>query len=562
MIFKDRNKASFFLKTMVALCLLGALTNVTCAQEKDEKRDMAFAKRAFQDGLYDLAEIKLARFIEDFPQSTQLYEVRWLLGQSYFFQEKYKQAVAQFSNQDSVPEDMLDQFIFWEAETMFHMEKLDSSAQRFNELMQNYPDSELVNKSILGLSKISIQQGKNQRALTLLKSLEKSDDRTARDLALLQKTRILVALEKWAEVRPILMQLSKSSVKAPALFEIKLWEGEVAMINEEYNQALTAFERITSDKRASPRHLVAQAWFNQGTVAEKVEQWEQASEAYEKCYSISKSPRLIKAAVLKYLEIEAQSGDLSSATLKVKEFVRNEAITPGSAWLAIARYHMQASNYSAAISELDHFITTFSDSPDVWLARLLLSEALLTDENDATALSELQLILENKQDENAASQARLTLANYWFEKNDFSQASQLYSEGGKMISDPKISEECFYRYLICLEHQYKINEFKKAAQTFTKKFPESNRFASIQLKEGHLLLQTGKVKEAREIFNAIIEKSTSLDKVAEATYSLGRSYLNSANYDKAAESLNQLIEDHPSFSKKAEVLYWKVFAEK
>ena len=45
----------------------------------EEKSALDYAKRAFQDKLYDVAAEKLEQFLRAYPQSASLNEVSWLL---------------------------------------------------------------------------------------------------------------------------------------------------------------------------------------------------------------------------------------------------------------------------------------------------------------------------------------------------------------------------------------------------------------------------------------------------------------------------------------------------
>ncbi|MEM9445263.1 MAG: tetratricopeptide repeat protein [Verrucomicrobiota bacterium] len=526
-----------------------------------ETRDLSFAKRSFQDGLHDLAALKLNNFIKAYPNSSQLHEAYWLLGQAYYFQDNFENALTEFSRTKNIPEDWHPRFIYWQAETYGQLKQWKKAIALFQEIIDEFAQTEWSSKSSIGLSKAHFAIGNHERAINCLKPLLESERDGVKQLAMLQEARILLAQEKWTQARPLIVSLTQAKLRPPLLFEVKLWEGEVAIINEEYSEALEAFKRITSDQRATPRRLVAQAWFNQGKVHEILEQWPKSASAYEQCFILSRSANTTESAVLKYLEIESKNGNLATAALKVKEFVRKQEIPPIFAWLAIARYHLNDKDYNLAISELDNFISSYHNHPARWNGYLLLAEALQLNNNIPKSLEVLDKIAEQNESPQLKLKAQLKMAGLKFDQNDFANASKFYQIIAKETSSLQLSETCDFRNLICLARTRKIDEFENEATIFQKKYTESEYLESIQLEHASLLEQNDQIKEARNIYFELIAKSASLPKVAEAKYALGKSYYKSSENKKAYETLEGLIEDHPSFPQREEAIYWKIFTE-
>ncbi len=50
----------------------------------DEQSEYLFSKKAFKDGISDVAVRKLYAFLDDYPQSQNAEEVRLMLGEAFF----------------------------------------------------------------------------------------------------------------------------------------------------------------------------------------------------------------------------------------------------------------------------------------------------------------------------------------------------------------------------------------------------------------------------------------------------------------------------------------------
>src|SRR5438552_3824545 len=70
--------------------------------ESQQDELYATALRAFDDGFYDVAIRYLEQFLQDFPSNPKLSQVKFLLGQCYFFKNRYSEALNLFNSLDGI----------------------------------------------------------------------------------------------------------------------------------------------------------------------------------------------------------------------------------------------------------------------------------------------------------------------------------------------------------------------------------------------------------------------------------------------------------------------------
>ncbi len=117
--------------------LLPASLPVSFAQEeakdiKDikEEESLFVAKKAFDDGFYDVSLGLLLRFQNNYPDSDKLPEVNLLIGRCYFHQNRFLDALAKFEELLNQPKatSIKDAVLYWIAEVHFKGNVYDKAA--------------------------------------------------------------------------------------------------------------------------------------------------------------------------------------------------------------------------------------------------------------------------------------------------------------------------------------------------------------------------------------------------------------------------------------------------
>jgi len=229
-----------------------------------ERRNFAFAKRAFQDSLFDVAKIKLEKFLEKYPESDLETEARWLLGQSQFFLGEFEPALQQFQRppegDDKPGSSFLPGFLYWEAQCLAAMERLSEAESVFQKFLKEFPQHELRAQVQIGLSKVLFRKEQPEEALrTLDPLLEQQNVTQDAQMARLQKARIEIGTEKFDEALTTLQELSgkgEKGLEGELIYEAALLQGKILSQKERWDEALQSFQKITADSLARPRHRI------------------------------------------------------------------------------------------------------------------------------------------------------------------------------------------------------------------------------------------------------------------------------------------------------------------
>ena len=72
------------------------LTTFGFTQDSKEEESLFISEKAFEDGFYDVALGLFERFLKNYPDSKKIAQVNLLIGQSYFHQNKFLEALAKF----------------------------------------------------------------------------------------------------------------------------------------------------------------------------------------------------------------------------------------------------------------------------------------------------------------------------------------------------------------------------------------------------------------------------------------------------------------------------------
>ncbi len=133
---------------------------------------------AFQDGFYDIAEKQFSLFIRNFPGHGKIDEVFYLLGKTFLFQGKWKEAKAAFSRilLDNRNFESMDYALFWMAQVEMNLGNLEPSRKYLLSLLKNYPKFEWIDHACYLLGCVDLEaarwklaEGSFKRVVTLSK---------------------------------------------------------------------------------------------------------------------------------------------------------------------------------------------------------------------------------------------------------------------------------------------------------------------------------------------------------------------------------------------------------
>ena len=108
-----------------------------------ETEILFMAKKAYEDGFYEVSLGMLERFQKEFPGSTKAMEARLLTGECYFYQGRYLEALNIIEGLLNEPgsKDFRDAVYFWIGEVHFKGNNYEKAAAFYESVIKDFPQS-------------------------------------------------------------------------------------------------------------------------------------------------------------------------------------------------------------------------------------------------------------------------------------------------------------------------------------------------------------------------------------------------------------------------------------
>ena len=131
-------RIKFFLLVFFTTYYLLPTTYYLFAQEQSKEEESLFvAKKAFEDGFYDVALGLFERFLKNYPNSSKISEVNLLIGQCYYRQNRFLDALAKFEELQgqAVSQSVKDAVLYWIAEVHFKGNNFTKASQYYKAII-------------------------------------------------------------------------------------------------------------------------------------------------------------------------------------------------------------------------------------------------------------------------------------------------------------------------------------------------------------------------------------------------------------------------------------------
>ncbi|MDR1304438.1 MAG: tetratricopeptide repeat protein [Verrucomicrobiales bacterium] len=544
--------------------LLGIFSQAANAKPgKEETRALTFAKKAFQDGIYDAAALNLGKFLKDFPDSELEAEARIFLAQCRLFQGQSGQALTLLAQLPATtPEQLKPEFIFWQAEANFSLKNWAAAATLYRQVLQHYPAFQHRTKARLNLSAALLQTEGENAALTALEPLLDNRNNPAdQQQALLQKVRIFIGNNQLDEAARIVDRMARGQVDRKTQYQLWYWIAELARLADQPAKAIENYRKITGDPRAQAAGLMAKSWLGLGQVYQEQKQWPAASEAFLQAYVTTSDPEVMQVAVTAYLDAQLQNNTLTQGTLNIRQAARDHGAAGRSGLYAIGLFYYHTANYDAAITELDGLGAGQPGNEWTWPAQMLVAECFLKKNDPAAAAKVLRKIRAQTANPPLALDAAYRLAELQAQAGDYAEAGQQFLAVARQSANAAQVEGAYFQALMLLSRTGQTAEFAALQTEFTGKFPASPRLADIAMEQARILEQAGQIVGAQKIYQTLIQGKDHPEVAAEALFRLAQTQYQSGATDEALKNLAALEATFPQYRDLAGAIYLRLLIQ-
>jgi TolA-binding protein len=568
---EDRSQRTEVRGVILLLSIFCLLSSVIChpylsAQQQNpskEEETLFVAKKAFEDGFYEVSLGLLERFLKNYPDSPKIPEVNLLIGQCYFHQNRFLDALKQFEGLLSEPaaKNIKDAVLYWIAEVHFKGNNFDKAATYYKMIIDEFPKSAYVSSAYYSLGWCLFQESKFAQAFEYFKAVEEkySKEPQARD-ASFKIVECLYNLKDYTGLKERLKTYLKVYSKdAARLSYLYFYLAEADYYLNNFSEAIDEYSLVlknSHDDKIQALSKLGQAWSYL-----KLKRYEDAQNAFFQIKLDDLEKRSLDVLLLGKAILMAETNRVNEAKNIYVELL-NKTLDPlvlVQAYLGQADALYNLTEYEEAIKvykeALDKFkpesalaqrtesITNESVIPQEIIDKLHygLSWAFLKQGEFKEAIKEFQKIVKSSGDNIVKVSALCQIGDTYQDSADYTKAQETYDAILKDYPDSFYSDYVQYQLGITL---LKLSNYDGAIMSFLalkRNFPQSKLLDDASYALGLAYFQRQDYNSSKAVFESFEDEFKDSNLKPQALYLLGTSLYNLGKYPEAIEVFKNII---------------------
>ena len=586
---------------LFSLCF--GICHYSFAQEDAKEQETLFvAKKAFDDGFYEVSLGLLDRFLKNYPNSSKLSEANLLAGQCYFHQNKYLDALAKFEELLNNPssKNLKDEILYWIAEVHFKGNNFSKAATYYEEIIDEFPKSSFVSAAYYSLGWCAFQGREFKQALEYFKIVDSKypKEPQAKD-ASFKIIECLYNLKDYAGLKERIKNYFKIYSKDSAdLSYLYFYSGETDYYLSNFKEALDGYSKVlnyTHDEKMRALSKLGMGWSYL-----KLKQYKEAENVFfdikqDDLEKKSQDALLLGKAILM---VETNRGN---DAIKMYEDLLNTTTDPlvlMQAYLGkadtlynLAKYPQAVNVYKEALSKIgqEDIPAEMADKLHYSLAWAYLKQGEFKD-----AIKEFQKIVKESDDKIVKVSALCQIGDAYQDSGDYVKAKESYDsilkdypdsfysdyvqyqlgltllkesnyDGAimsflslkKNFTDSKLLDDTSYALGLTYFQRQDYNSSKEIFEKFQDEFKDSNLKPQALYLLGSSLFNLGKYEEAIEVFKNIARSySQDTELTQKAEYEIADCFYQMGNEKEAMNRFKALRSKYPDSSLTAEIMWW------
>jgi TolA-binding protein len=588
----------------IILSLLVGNCNLTSfAQEAQSKEEESLfvAKKAFEDGFYEVSLGLLERFLINYPDSPKAAEANLIIGKCYFYQNKFLDALKKFEEILKEPgsRDIQDAALYWIAEVHFRGNNFSRAAQYYKKIIDEFPGSSYAADAYYSLAWCLFQEKSFSEALSYFKIVEEkfpketlAQDASFKIVECLYNLKDYAAIEE--RVKSYLKIYAKDTSKAPYLHfyaaEAQYYMNNFEAAIDEYSKVITN----TADDKMKALSRLGMAWSYL-----KLKQYQQAQDSFDEVgvANLEKTSKDIfllgKAALMSETKRLSEANQLYSELIDTNP----QPLVLIQAYLGKAETLYNMAQYRQAIDLYKEALAKLPESAQQEIIDKLhygLAWAYLKEGEFKSAIEEFQKIAKQTEDKTIKVAALCQVGDAYQDSGDYTKAIQTYdgilknypdsfysdyvqyqlgltllkssNYDGAILSfqslkanypDSKLLDDATYALALSYFQRENYNAACDILKKFQQEFKDSNLKPQSRYLLGTSLYNLGKFSEAVEVFKDITKNySQDTELVQKAEYEIADCFYQMGNEKEAMERFKLLRLRYPDSSLAPEVIWW------
>jgi len=522
---------NLFKINILFICIFFAICHLPlaiCQNAQDVKEDEALfvAKQAFADGFYDVSLGLLERFLKNYPVSGKGAEVNLLIGQCFFHQNKFLDALVKFEEllNNTSANQIKDAVVYWIAEVHFKGNNFSKAAVYYRQIIDNFTDSQYLMQAHYSHAWCLFQEGKYGQALEYFKLVEEKypQEIQAQD-ASFKIIECLYNLKDYNALKVRLKSYLKRYAKDPAQLSFLyfyLAESEYYLNN--FNEGIEDYLKVIQNTQ--DQKLQGLAGMGMGWAYLKLKKYQEAQDAFGSVKSFALERKSQDVLFLGRATLYSQTGKFSEAEKLYGEIINmaSDAVIVAQAYLGKADALYNLGEYKKAIGVYKEALAKgIADAITKELIDKLhygLAWAHLKEGEFKEAIDEFQKIAKETEDKTIKIAALCQVGDTYHDSGEYDKAIKIYD-------------------------------------TILKDYPESLYSDYVQYQLGLTLLKVSNYDGAILSFRALKTNFPASKLLDDATYALGLSYFQKEDYNSSKETFEKFQDQFQDSPLKPQGIY-------
>ncbi|MFA4989494.1 MAG: tetratricopeptide repeat protein [Candidatus Omnitrophota bacterium] len=554
-----------FLAILLVLFSSAQLPAQEIAASLKEEETLFMAKKAFEDGFYEVSLGLLERFLNTYPDSLRGPEADLLAGECYFQQNKFTQALNKFEALLKNPKakGISDAVYYWMAEVHLKGDDFAQAAVYYKKIIQEFPNSSYVPIAYYSIGWCLFQEHKFQEALGYFQTLAEKFPREPQGKdAAFKMAECLYNLKDYSSLKskigPLLELFPKDSLRSSYLY---FYLGEANYYLDNFSESLEAYTRSLAanpDEKMQELIKLDLAW-----AYLKLKRYKEAEDIFWSIKQKFLEKRSRDILCLGRAILLMETNRVNEAK-KIYEQLLSEAGDPlilaqayigkADAFYNLADYKEASRAYQEALSEVDLQGLSSQIADKLYYN---LGWSILKQGDAQAAVKEFRKVAATSNDLQLKVSALCQIGDIYQESGDYLKAQKSYQEVLQIYPASPYSDYACYQLGVA---GFKDAHYKEAILSL-EKFQDGFRESGLRPKALYLLgncfYNLGDYTAARRSFKEVIraaEQDTEL--IQKAEYGIADCFYQSGEEKEALKRFKALRSKYPDAIFTPEIIWW------
>ncbi len=578
------------------------LSSYAQTQDNKEEESLFVAKKAFEDGFYEVSLGLLERFLKNYPDSAKAGEINLLIGQCYFHQNRFLEALTKFEDLLNQPKakDTKDACIYWIGEVHFKGNSFSKAATYYKMIVDDFPKSIYASSAYYSLGWCLFQEQEFAGAITYFKIVEEkyakepqAKDAPFKIVESLYNLKDYTALKE--KVRNYLKMYSKDSTRLSYLY---FYQAEADYYLNNFNEAIDEYAKAISNSR--DERMQALAKLGMGWSELKLKRYKEAEGTFFETKQENLEKRSLDVLLLGKAILMMETNRVNEAKKIYEELLEttSDELVLMQAYLGEADALYNLAEYSEAVKVYQEALERRASGPV--LSEIVdrlhynLSWAFLKQGEFKEAINEFQKIVKESDDKIIKVSALCQIGDAYQDSGEYEKAQETYDNilknypdsyysdyvqyqlgitllkgsnyDGAIISflalkknypESKLLDDASYALGLTYFQRQDYNSSKENFERFQEEFKDSNLRPQALYLLGTSLYNLGKFTEAIEVFKDIIRMySFDRELTQKAEYEIADCFYQMGNEKEAMNRFKMLRSKYPDSMLTAEIIWW------